>query len=159
MKAWFERYTLREQVALLVMAFAVIAYLMAVFVVLPLGQAREDLSARNTATAEALLRVDAMATEIRALKNSQGSKSGSRSANLSASLNQSASRYALRVSRLQPSSQGSVQLRFESANLEALLRWVYELETVQGLRIDDLSLSQTSSAGTVSATLRVAAAA
>ncbi|EAQ99077.1 type II secretion system protein GspM [Congregibacter litoralis] len=157
MKDWFERYTLREQLALLAMALVVTLYLLGVFVIQPLGQARADLAARNTATAEALLRVDAMATEIRALEDTEGSTRGTRSANLSASLNQSAGRYALRVSRLQPNSQGSVQLRFESAPLDALLRWIHELETTQGLRVDDLSLSQTSTAGTVSATLRVAA--
>lgn len=157
MKDWFERYTLREQLALLAMALVVTLYLLGVFVIQPLGQARADLAARNTATAEALLRVDAMATEIRALKDTEGASRGTRSANLSASLNQSAGRYALRVSRLQPNSQGSVQLRFESAPLDALLRWIHELETIQGLRLDDLSLSQTSTAGTVSATLRVTA--
>ncbi|WP_439105939.1 type II secretion system protein GspM [Congregibacter sp.] len=157
MKVWFERYTLREQLALLAMAFAVMVYILAMFVIAPLGRARDELSARNLATAEILQRVDIMATEIKSLEGTQSNGRGTQPANLSASLNQSALRYALSVSRLQPNSQGSVQLRFESAPLDALLRWIHELETVQGLQVDDLSLSQTSSAGVVSATLRVAA--
>ncbi|MFT4767717.1 MAG: general secretion pathway protein M [Glaciecola sp.] len=157
MSAWFDRFSLREQVALLLMSAVVLVYVLALFVIRPLGQARDELSARNAATAAVLRRVDAMATEIQSLRGAQSDSKGASSVNLSASLNQSAGRYQLRVSRLQPNSQGSVQLRFESAPLDALLRWIYEIETLQGLRVDDLSLSQTSTAGVVSATLRVAA--
>lgn len=157
MKDWFERFSLREQLALLIMFSAVFVYVVVLFVVRPLGQAREELSARNAATAVVLQRVDAMATEIQSLRGAQSDSGAASSVNLSASLNESASRYLLRVSRLQPNSQGSVQLRFESAPLDALLRWIHELETLQGLRVDDVSLSQTSTAGVVSATLRVAA--
>ncbi|EED33803.1 putative general secretion pathway M protein [gamma proteobacterium NOR5-3] len=157
MKEWFERFSLREQLSLLIMAAAVLVYVLMLFVVLPLGQAREEMAARNAATAAVLRQVDAMATEIQSLRGEQSNSGAPSTANLSASLNQSASRYLLRVSRLQPNSQGSVQLRFESAPLDALLRWIHELETLQGLRVDDLSLSQTSTAGVVSATLRVAA--
>lgn len=157
MKDWFERFSLREQLALLIMFSAVFIYVVVLFVVSPLGQAREELSARNAATAVVLQRVDAMATEIQSLRGAPSDSGAASSVNLSASLNESASRYLLRVSRLQPNSQGSVQLRFESAPLDALLRWIHELETLQGLRVDDVSLSQTSTAGVVSATLRVAA--
>ncbi|WOJ94907.1 type II secretion system protein GspM [Congregibacter variabilis] len=157
MKDWFERFSLRDQLALLIMLSVVFVYVVVLFVVRPLGQARQELSARNAATAAVLQRVDAMATEIQSLRGAQSDGGTASSVNLSASLNESASRYLLRVSRLQPNSQGSVQLRFESAPLEAFLRWIYELETLQGLRVDDVSLSQTSNAGVVSATLRVAA--
>lgn len=157
MKDWFERFSLRDQLALLIMFSAVFVYVVVLFVVRPLGQAREELSARNAATAAVLRRVDAMATEIQLLRGAQSDSGAASTVNLSASLNESASRYLLRVSRLQPNSQGSVQLRFESAPLDALLRWIYELETLQGLRVDDVSLSQTSTAGVVSVTLRVAA--
>lgn len=158
MKAWFEGFSLREQGALLIMAAAVVLYVLFLFVICPLSQARAEWSARNLATAEALRRVDVMAAEILSLRESSTEGSRSSSGNLSASLNQSASRYALRVSRLQPNSQGSVQLRFESAPLPSLLRWIHELETVQGLQIDELSFGQTSTAGVVSASLRVASA-
>lgn len=158
MKAWFERFSLREQGALLFMSAAVFLYVLLMFVLLPLSQARTEWSARNLATAEVLRRVDVMAAEILSLRDSSEELARTSSGNLSASLNQSASRYSLRVSRLQPNSQGSVQLRFESAPLPSLLRWIHELETVQGLRIDELSFGQTSAAGIVSASLRVASA-
>ncbi|MDP5070803.1 MAG: type II secretion system protein M [Congregibacter sp.] len=157
MKAWFERFPLRDQLALLLMAAVIIVYVLVMFVMRPLGQARAELSARNQATAAVLRRVDAMATEIQSLQDQKADGRSPPSVNLSASLNQSAVRYQLRVSRLQPSSQGAVQIRFESAPLDALLRWLHEIETVQGLLVEDVSLGQTSSAGVVSATLRIAA--
>jgi type II secretory pathway component PulM len=157
MKAWFEAYPLREQLALLLMAAVIVIYILVLFVFRPLGQAKSELAARNVATAEVLQRVDVMAAEIRSLRNADSGRSSAPAANLSATLNDSANRYQLRVSRLQPNSRGAVQLRFESAPLEALLRWLHDLESRQGLLLEELSLSQTSSAGVVSATVRVAA--
>ena len=157
MKAWFLRFSIREQIALLLMAAVVALYGTVMLLLQPLGQARAELEARNVATAEVLKRVDGMATEIRTLR--AGEATGSRAArpNLTALLNSSAERFQLRISRVQPNSQGAVQLRFERAELDRLLRWIYELETTESLLVEDLSLSQTSDAGVVSATLRVTA--
>lgn len=157
MKAWFLRFSIREQVALLLMAAAVLAYCVVMLLLQPLGRSRAELAARNVATAEALRRVDDMATELRALRSEVAASGRSGGRNLTASLNSSAERYSLSISRLQPSSSGAVQLRFERAALEPLLRWIHELETAEALQVDDLSLSQTGDAGVVSATLRVSA--
>jgi type II secretory pathway component PulM len=157
MKEWFLRFSVREQLALLLMGVAVALYCVFMLLVQPLAQSREELVARNLATAESLKRVDMMATEIRALRAGASPARRSAGPNLTASLNSSAERFALRISRLQPSSSGAVQLRFERAALEQLLRWIYELESAEALQVDDLSLSQTSDAGVVSATLRVSA--
>jgi type II secretory pathway component PulM len=156
MKSWFERFSLREQLALLAMSALVLLYVVILFVVRPLGQARAEMAARNLATAEVLQRVDSVASQILALR-SQGSEGPGASRNLSALLNERAEAFQLRISRVQPNSRGAVQLRFESAALDSLLRWLHDLETAQGLLIEELSLSQTSSAGVVSATLRVSA--
>ena len=61
MKAWFLRFSIREQLALLVMAVAVAIYLVVILLVAPVADARRELVARNVATAEALARVDRMA--------------------------------------------------------------------------------------------------
>lgn len=157
MKAWFLRFSLREQVALLVMLAALAIYVALFFLVLPQGRARAQLAAINLATADTLTEVDAWAAEIRALRAAGGPSARSSRPGLSALLNESASRYALSISRLQPNSRGAVQLRLESAPLEALLRWIHYLEYSENLVLEELSLGQTSSAGVVSATLRVAA--
>ena len=103
-----------------------------------------------------LQRVDALAAELRERRRSAGDGRAA-APNLTAQLNASADRFGLQIARLQPNSRGAVQLRFEGALLDALLRWIHHLETVEGLLLEELSISQTSSAGVVGATLRVAA--
>lgn len=157
MREWFLRFSVREQLALLLMAVAVLAWLLFVLALAPLSEARSELARRNEATALVLARVDAMATELRALGDSAGSAGRPDARNITALVNSSAERFGLQPSRLQPNSRGAVQVRFEGAALAALLRWIHDLETSRGLVVEELSLSQTASAGSVSATLRIAA--
>jgi type II secretory pathway component PulM len=155
-KAWFLRFSVREQVALLIMAAAVGAYVVLMLIVLPLGKARADMAERNEATAEALVRVDALVSELRALRESGASEQRSGERNLTALVNGTAERFGLRPSRLQPNSRGAVQVRFEAATLEALLRWLHDLESARGLVVEELSMTQSAAAGVVSATARIA---
>lgn len=157
MKAWFLRFRVREQIALLAMAAAVFAYVLFMFFLLPLQSARSDLRTRNEATGEALARVDGLASEVRALRSKAAETASPSRRNLTARVNASAERFGLRPSRLQPNSRGAVQVRFEAATVEALLRWLHELESGQGLAVEELSMSQTSAAGIVSASARIAA--
>ena len=157
MKDWFLRFSLRDQLALLALGAALLVYLIFMVLIQPLEQSRSEMSARNTATAEALGRVDAMAAEIRALRAAGQSGRAGGNRNLTALLNSSADSFQLPISRLQPNNRGAVQLRFEAVPLESLLRWVHRLESAEGIRVEELSISQTSSAGVVGATLRVTA--
>ncbi|MFK7829229.1 MAG: type II secretion system protein GspM [Congregibacter sp.] len=158
MKAWFLRFPLREQLALLIMLTAVVLYVLFVLLIIPQGRARMALAESNAATAAQLSRVDVLASQISALRAGTNTGSSRARPGLSALLNDSAIRYTLQISRLQPNSRGAVQLRIETAELDALLRWIHHLETGENLLIEELSLSQTSNAGVVSATLRVAGA-
>ena len=156
MRAWFLRFSLREQVYLLCMAAALGLYGLFTLVLGPLAAARESAQNRNQVTMQVLQRVDALTAELRERRRSAGDGRPA-GPNLTAPLNASADRFALQIARLQPNSRGAVQLRFEGASLDALLRWIHHLETAQRLLIEELSISQTGSAGVVSATLRVAA--
>jgi len=157
MKQWFLRFTPREQLALLLMTAAVTLYALFMLLVAPLGKARDDMASRNDATAELLARVDGMAAEISALREADQGRPRGAQRNLTALVNSSAERYGLRPSRLQPNARGAVQVRFEAASLAALLRWIHDLEANRGLAVEELSMSQTSSAGMVSVTARIAA--
>jgi type II secretory pathway component PulM len=155
-KQWFLGLTQREQLALMVMAAAIAVWLLLVVLLLPLERERERLADTNRATAEALRRVDELASALRVQRVEAARPASGR--NLTALLNSSAEAAGLTINRLQPSSSGAVQLRFEAVSFAALLRWVYSLETGQGLLLEDVSISQAGAAGTVSATLRVSAA-
>lgn len=153
MKQWFLRFTTREQLALLLMALAVAAYLVFALVMLPLKNAREQLQATNAATVQALQRVDRTASAILALRDSE--LAPTRSRNLTAQLNSGAEASGVRISRLQPNNRGAVQLRLEAVPFDALLRWLHALEYGDGLLIEELSISQSGTPGIVSASLRV----
>lgn len=157
MKDWFLRFSLREQIALLLMAAAVSTYIIVVVMLLPLATARDTLRENNRSTAQLLQRVDQMAAEISMARSAGAARGpGNVGANLTARLNSTADEQGLQISRVQPNSRGAVQLRFEAAPLATLLRWLHSLEADEGFVIEELSLGQTSTAGVVTATLRVA---
>lgn len=153
MKEWFLRFTPREQLALLGILVLVTVYLIMVLAVMPMRHAREQLTQTNMATADVLQRVDSLASALIAQR--EGTSAPARSRNLTSVLNSSAVAAGLRISRLQPNSRGAVQLRLEGVPFAALLRWLHELETAQGLLLEELSVSPGGAPGIVSASLRV----
>lgn len=152
-KAWFLRFSDREQIALLLMTAVVLLYLVFLLLVQPMDRARERLEQNNLGTAAALQRVDGLASAIMAQRDAGAGSTRSR--NLTGMLNRGAETAGLRISRLQPNNRGAVQLRLEAVPFDALLRWLHQLEKVEGLLIEELSVSQAGAEGIVSASLRV----
>lgn len=158
MKAWFVKLSLREQIAVLIMGVALAVYILWWLLIVPQGRAIDRLIERNQAQAESLHRVESMVSEIRVLRSSESAGGRRGRAQLVSALTDSANRFQLRLTRVQPNSSGAVQLRFDTAAFEPLLRWLHSLENDEGLIIEELSLNQTSTAGVVSASVRVASA-
>ncbi|MFN2328155.1 MAG: type II secretion system protein GspM [Chromatocurvus sp.] len=154
MRQWFERFTGREQVSLLVLAAALAVFFAYHIIWSPVTAARNDMARRNLATVESLQRVSAMVSEIAQRRESGGSRPESRS--ITALINQSSLEQGLTVTRLQPNSRGEVQVRFEAAAFDALMRWLYRLESEEGALVTELSLSESGTPGRVNATVRVA---
>ncbi|MEQ8264278.1 type II secretion system protein M [Pseudohaliea sp.] len=149
---WLERFTPREQLSLLLMALAVIAWAGWMLLWAPLRDARNEMAQRNDATAVVLQRVDAMVSEILALRASGGA--GQRG-NLVALINRSTGAAGLAVSRLQPNSRGEVQVRFEAAAFDDLLSWLHRLETEEGIIVGEVAISRAGTPGRVNATVRL----
>lgn len=155
MRQWFSRFTGREQLSLLALAAALVLFLAYHLLWSPLSTARDDMARRNVATAESLQRVSAMVSQISRQRDAGGA-AGSGGRSVTALVNQSAVSEGLSVTRLQPNSRGEVQVRFEAAAFDALLRWLNQLETEEGALITELSLSESGTPGRVNATVRVA---
>lgn len=153
MKALWQSFSIRDQVSLLILAGVLMVYLVYMLVWSPLTSLRDDMVRRNVATSESLQRVDAMVSEIMALRDSGAGASSRR--NLTSLVNQATTRLGLPVSRLQPNSRGEIQVRLEGAAFDDLLSWLHELEYREGLLILEASISQGGSAGRVNATVRV----
>ena len=153
MMAFWQRFSARDQISLLLLAGVLVIYLAYMLVWSPLATLRDEMARRNVATAESLQRVDAMVSEIMDLRDSGASNNNRR--NLTSLINQSTSRLGLPVSRLQPNSRGEIQVRMEDAPFDDLLAFLHELEYREGLLVLEASVAQAGSAGRVNATVRV----
>jgi len=100
-----------------------------------------------------LARVDAKVNQLLNLRQSEGSRQGG---SLSATITRSSELAGLSVRRLQPNSRGEVQVRFESVDYDALVRYLHTIEVTEGLAILEASITQGGRAGGVNATLRLA---
>lgn len=157
MKAWFEGLTQREQLSLLIMGGALLAYILYMSVLAPLGNARDQLASQNQGVAQSLQRVDAMVSQVMQLRSS-GARPGNRR-NLTSMINSSTSALNLPVTRLQPNSRGEIQVRMEGAAFDDLLAWLHKMEYKEGLLVREVSITQGGSVGRVNATVRIAQAA
>lgn len=156
MREWFLGLNQREQMSVMALGVAVVLYVLFQFVWTPLEQKRESLALQNSAVAQSLVRVDAMVSELQALRDS-GASAGTRR-NLTSVINQSTGRLNLPVSRLQPNSRGEIQVRLENAGFDDLLKWLHEMEYREGLLVREVSITQGGATGRVNATVRMAQA-
>lgn len=154
MRLWFERFEQREQIALLLLAGALLLFSLYRLVYQPIAGARDAIASENNRLQTVLSEVDMMASRINAAQSTQ--QNSTTKQNLTRLINQSTARMQLPVSRLQPNSRGDVQVRLENVALESVLKWLYYLEYDQQLVISDVSLSQGGNAGVVSASVRIA---
>ena len=154
MKAWFAKYTQREQLALVLMAVAVVFYLLYALLWSPLAERRSALASQNQGVALSLQRVEGMVSEITQLR-AEGRSAGSKR-NLTSLVNQSTRLRGLEVSRLQPNSRGEIQVRLEEASFDSLLVWLHDMEYREGLLLSEVAITQAGGSGLVNATVRIA---
>lgn len=154
MKNWFLGLTQREQLSVLVLGIALALFAFYTLVWAPLNDRRDALAEQNAAIAQSLTRVDAMVSELLALRDSGARPSARR--NLTSVINESTRRLQIPVSRLQPNSRGEIQVRLENAAFDDVLGWLYEIEFGEGLLVREVSITETGTVGRVNASVRVA---
>ncbi|MCZ6829595.1 MAG: type II secretion system protein GspM [Gammaproteobacteria bacterium] len=152
MKQWFQQFNQREQLYLLLCAAAVALYLLLVGVWRPVTSMRDDMASQNERVAQSLQRVQTLVSELQQLRATGG---GQGDVNLNRMINASTSKHSIAPTRIQPSSRGDTQVRFEDVKLENLLRWLHQLETVDDLVIRELSINQGKRGGLVNVSVRV----
>jgi general secretion pathway protein M len=146
---WFHRMSPRDQLALLLLMAVVLGYTL-VFVVMDSLQQQRSAQQRELAmAAHSLQEVQQLARKILLLQ--QASATG-RSAprNLTQLIDNSLQGNALQLSGFQPGRDGAMRLRLETAEFDRVLHWLYELETVHGVEVAELSILPTGVAGQVS---------
>lgn len=156
MNKWLLRFNTREQLSLLIMSAAVVLYVLFAWVWSPLDSARDDMALRNQSTVELLQRVDAMVSEVQALKAAGGGNTRQR--NLTSLINQTTRSQNLSVTRLQPNSRGDIQVRMEGAPFDDVMKWLHVIELRERLVIQELSLTKTGGSGLINLTVRLSQA-
>jgi len=151
---WFATLNQREQLSVVVMGVVVALWVLYMFAWSPLAERRAGLAMQNTAVAESLNRVDAMVSELTALRASGGANQNRRR-NLTSLISQSTRALGLPVSRLQPNSRGEIQVRLENAPFDDILGWLYQMEYSEGLLVHEVSITQSGAVGRVNATVRI----
>jgi len=152
MKQWFESLSRRDQIALLMLAGALLLWTYTQLIFIELDGRRERLVQGNAALAEKLVRVDLKVAQLAALRSGKGSQP----VNLTRTLSQASDASGLPVKRLQPNSRGEVQIRFESVPFDGVLRFLEQVEGISQLSVVDASISSAGRNGGVNATLRIA---
>lgn len=156
MNKWLLRFNTREQLSLLIMSAAVVLYVLFAWVWSPLDSARDDMALRNQSTVELLQRVDAMVSEVQALKAAGGGNIRQR--NLTSLINQTTRSQNLSVTRLQPNSRGDIQVRMEGAPFDDVMKWLHVIELRERLVIQELSLTKAGGSGLINLTVRLSQA-
>ena len=153
MNKWLLRFNTREQLSLLIMSAAIALYVLFAWVWAPLDSARDDMALRNQSTVELLQRVDAMVSEVQALKAADGGTARQR--NLTSLINQTTRSQNLSVTRLQPNSRGDIQVRMEGAVFDDVMTWLHVIEQRERLVIQELSLTKAGGSGLINLTVRL----
>ncbi len=152
MNEWFQKFTQREQIYLLVAASVVLLYLLLMVIWRPVANMRDDMAVRNHQTSDKLVRVRAMAGELQQL---QSSGTAQRTRNMNQLINTTTSELGIRPSRIQPNSRGETQIRFENVSFSQLLLWLHRMEYIEGILIREVSINQGGRGVAVKATIRL----
>ena len=148
--SWFRARTPSEQVSLVALSVVGFLYCAIVLIINPIAEARDAAVLGNTRVIESKQRVEMMAAELERLRAGGGT---TQAPNLMTLVNRVSQQLALAVTRLQPSANGDLQVRFESVVFEDVLAFVYQLESVEGAIVREVTVSQAQQ-GRVSATIR-----
>ena len=153
-KQWYSNLARKEQQLIALLGAVFVVFIFAKLIWQPISDSRDRLRIQNEQAQRELVSVRALASEYKTLKQS-GARSGGSGGNLNQLLNSSVKRHQLSLKRLQPSSSGDVQLRFENAVFNRLVAWLNELEVANGVVVKDISISPAGTAGLVNVSVRV----
>ncbi|MEY3017461.1 MAG: hypothetical protein RL336_596 [Pseudomonadota bacterium] len=153
MQSWFKAQSIRDQIAIVALAIALLLYLMIGVIYQPLVAKQAQLVSANEAASEDLRWMLNAAAKVKAapaktaVKNTGGA--------LSQVIDASIRRAGLKMKRFQPNGEKQAQIWLENVPYSAAVTWLNELEIERGYQIDSASLSAASQTGFVNVRVRV----
>lgn len=101
----------------------------------------QQLDQQYSVSKQRLQKVEQLVREYKALNKAGGSKQVAPRENLSKIADSSAANNQLLIKRYQPTANGGAQLRFENVVFENVIGWLYEMETVLNISLQDISIT------------------
>jgi type II secretory pathway component PulM len=150
-----QQLSLRDQAMLIVLAAALLLYVVYQLLWHPLAASNARLQQQNAAAAKSLDAITQMAGQLRALQQSATTTANPQNENLTQLVDRTVAAHQLRMSRFQPGSNGDVQVRLDNASFDQVVRWLHELETAQGVTTRELVVAQGSAPGIVNVSVRL----
>lgn len=149
LKEWWNQNTPRDQMAMFFLALAAGTYILYALVQASHGKYTAQLEA-NKRGAASLTQVRELSAQVIAQNNPGGSQGAD---DILGNINESLRTYNLKISSMQPQSNGAVRLRLEQIRYNDLMAWLHEMEVAQGLKIKESSITTAAEKGMVSATV------
>ncbi|MFL0803585.1 MAG: type II secretion system protein M [Agarilytica sp.] len=153
LKEWWSQASSRDQLALVIGGGFLSLYLLFMVVLSPVQNMREKEETKNNALRNSLENVRSLAAQVMAQK-ATGGKENSRGS-IENIVQQSVAAKGLQVASMAASGKDGVRLRFDEANFEKVLQWLFEMEVTHNFRIKDLSVASASNPGMVTINLRI----
>lgn len=148
-KEWWNQNTPRDQMAMFALGIAVAIYILYTLVSATHGKYKEQLETNERANAS-LSQVRELSAELLARDVSGNSNAQS---SITEQVNNSLREFNLKLSSMQPQSNGAVRLRMEQVRYSQVIAWLHEMEVTQGIKIKDSTITTGSEKGTVSITV------
>lgn len=155
MRSHFNRLAPRGQLLLTLLAAVLLLAALWLLAWRPLAQSNAVLARQNAASTQTLQGVTRLADEYRVLRQRGDGSAVANRASLTEVVDRSIEAHGLPMSRFQPGSSGDVQLRLDSAAFDAVLRWLYQLESREGVSLRELSITRGADPGLVNVSVRL----
>jgi len=149
LKEWWNQNTPRDQMAMFALGIAVAIYILYALVSATHGKYKEQLETNERANAS-LSQVRELSAELLARDVSGNTNAQS---SITEQVNNSLREFNLKLSSMQPQSNGAVRLRMEQVRYSQVIAWLHEMEVTQGIKIKDSTITTGSEKGTVSITV------
>ena len=152
MKEWFSKLTVREK-HMVQVALVVVTFLFVYMVVIePIASSYSKNKTNVEKAHETIVWMNAAAQEIKQLQGNKNIGAAVRDKQSILTLVDSSARkagLAKVMKRVQPESDTGVRIWFENVEFDALIMWLAELESGQGLSVNEINVEQSESIGLV----------
>ena len=153
---WLGQQSRRDQIALIICAICVALALVWLLLVQPIDKAAANSERRLESSMATLARVKELAADLQYHEGQQSNRSRQTQISIVGVIDQSSRSAGLSFSSVNPSANGQeATVRFDTAELAAMLQWLYELENTYQTQIEDLRLNSSTQAGFVSGSIRL----